>query len=308
MLSYYRLSRKPVLFKSFTGLSIKQFDGIYKEIESKYTKYEVKRLSSNRIYRIRERKRDVGAGRHFKLDVKNRFAMVLMYYRLYITYTLTGFLFGLDQSNVCRDIHNIEALIRQFTHSSKDLQHNQEAQTTKEEVEKYFPGFMAFIDCSEQELPRPKDKLRRKLYYSGKKKKHIVKNLYAVNQKGLIIYKSKHKQIGREHYYKIYKKNHPKLPNEVTSMYDLGFLGVEKEYPEQKSSLPIKKKRNQVLTKEEEEYNRNHSRRRIVVEHAICRIKKYRIMNDVFRNRLRKYDKASDIVSGLVNYRISNIC
>jgi len=29
-------------------------------------------------------------------------------------------------------------------------------------------------------------------------------------------------------------------------------------------------------------------------------------MNDVFRNRLRKYDKASDIVSGLVNYRIMN--
>ena len=66
------------IFKSFIGLSIKQFDDICKEIESKYTKYEVKRLSSNRKYRIRERKRDVGAGRHFKLDVKNRFAMVLV--------------------------------------------------------------------------------------------------------------------------------------------------------------------------------------------------------------------------------------
>ncbi len=116
------------VYSIFTGLSVKQFDDIYKVIESKYTKYEVKRLSSNRIYRIRERKRDVGAGRHFKKDVKNRFVMVLVSYRLYITYTLTGFLFGLDQSNVCRDIHNIEALIRQFTHSSKDLQYNQKAQ------------------------------------------------------------------------------------------------------------------------------------------------------------------------------------
>ena len=166
---------------------------------------------------------------------------------------------------------------------------------------------MAFIDCSEQELPRPKDQLRRKLYYSGKKKKHTVKNLYAVNQKGLIIYKTKNKQIGKRHDYKIYKKNHPDIPKDIVNMFDLGFLGVEKEYPEQKSELPIKKKRNQVLTKEEEEYNRNHSRRRIVVEHAICRIKKYRIMNDVFRNRLGKYNKASDIVTGLINYRISNI-
>jgi len=41
---------------------------------------------------------------------------------------------------------------------------------------------------------------------------------------------------------------------------------------------------------------------------AICRIKKYRIMDDVFRNKLRKYDGVSDIVSGLVNYRTINTC
>jgi len=32
-------------------------------------------------------------------------------------------------------------------------------------------------------------------------------------------------------------------------------------------------------------------------------IKKHRIMYDVLRNRLRKYDGVSDIVSGLVNTR-----
>ncbi len=57
--------------------------------------------------------RSIGAGRHFKLDVKNRFLMLLVYYyRLYITYTLAGFLFDLDQSNVCRDIRKIEPLVR----------------------------------------------------------------------------------------------------------------------------------------------------------------------------------------------------
>ncbi len=29
-------------------------------------------------------------------------------------------------------------------------------------------------------------------------------------------------------------------------------------------------------------------------------------MSDVFRNRLKKYDRVSDIVSGLTNYRIMN--
>ena len=49
-------------------------------------------------------------GRPFKLDVTNRFLMLLLYYRLfYIIYTLAGFLFDLDQkSNVCRDIQKIQ--------------------------------------------------------------------------------------------------------------------------------------------------------------------------------------------------------
>ncbi len=167
---------------------------------------------------------------------------------------------------------------------------------------------MAFTDCSEQPIPRPKNRLRRRLYYSGKRKKHTVKNLYTVNQKELIIYKTKYKQVGRKHDYNVYKDNHPNIPKDVTSMYDLGFFGVETDYSKQKSSLPIKRKKNQILTKKEEEYNRNHSSRRIVVEHSICRLKKYRIMNDVFRNKLKKYDRISDMITGLVNYRIMNIC
>lgn len=157
-----------------------------------------------------------------------------------------------------------------------------------------------------QPIPRPKNKKKKRQYYSGKKKKHTVKNLYTVNQKGLIIYKTKHRQIGRKHDYRIYKKNHPQLPNEVTTMFDLGFLGVEDDYPKQKSSLPIKKEKGCKLTTEEREYNKNHSAKRMIIEHTICRIKKYRIMSDAFRNRLRKYDRISNMVSGLVNYRIMN--
>ena len=88
-------------------------------------------------------------------------------------------------------------------------------------------------------------------------------------------------------------------------MFDLGYLGVEKDFPDQKSSIPNRKKRNQKeLAQEEKECNQDHSRKRMVIEHTICRMKKYRIMGDIFRNRLRKYNRVTDIVSGLVNYRI----
>jgi hypothetical protein len=89
---------------------------------------------------------------------------------------------------------------------------------------------------------------------------------------------------------------------------DLGYLGIEKDFPDQLSTLPYRKKKNLDLSKEEKEYNKNHSnKKRIVIEHTIiCRLKKYRIMSDIFRNRLRKYNRISNIVAGLVNYRIMN--
>ncbi len=62
--------------------------------------------------------------------------------------------------------------------------------------------------------------------------------------------------------------------------------------------------RNKPLPVEEKEYNRIHASARVVAEHAICRIKKYRIMSDVFRNRMKKYNIVSNVVSGLVNYKI----
>src|SRR3982751_6915919 len=98
-----------MLFRSFTGLTVEEFDDIYnKEIEKRYCKHEAQRLTKRK-----ERERSIGAGRRFKLDVKNRFLMLLVYYRLYITYTLAGFLFDLDQSNICRNIQKMEPLVRQ---------------------------------------------------------------------------------------------------------------------------------------------------------------------------------------------------
>jgi hypothetical protein len=300
LLSYERLSKKPLLFKSFTGLTVREFDDIYKKIAKKYTKHEIKRLSKRKV-----RKRDMGAGRPFKLDLENRFLMLLVYYRLYITYTLAGFLFDLDQSNICRDIQKIESLIKQCLPIPQKIYNRTKRLRTVDEVEQYFPGFLAFIDSTEQQIPRPIDKDRRKTYYSGKKKRHTVKTQMMVNNLGLIVHKTTKKK-GRRHDYDVYKKNHPITPKQVVTIFDLGYLGIEKDYPDQLSFLPKrKKKRNQEgLYEKEKEYNRIHSKKRIVIEHAICRLKKFRILADIFRNRLRKYNKVSDIVSGLVNYRI----
>ncbi len=219
--------------------------------------------------------------------------MLLVYYRLYITYTLAGFLFDLDQSNICRDIQKIDSLVRQCLPIPQKIYNITKRLRTSEEVEQYFLGFMALIDCTEQQIPRPTvDKVGRKIFYSGKKKRHPIKNqLMMVNNRGYILHKANHHKKGRKHDYDVYKNNHPLTPTQVVNVLDLGYLGVEKDFPEQLSALPYKKKRNHELSQEEKEYNKIHSKKRIVIEHTMCRLKKYRIINDVFRNRLRKYNE-----------------
>ena len=81
-------------------------------------------------------------------------------------------------------------------------------------------------------------------------------------------------------------------------------MGVKNDFPTVKYVLPFRKKRKSELSYEEKKHNRKHSKLRVIVEHTVSRIKKFGIMRTKFRNRLGRYDHASDIVAGLVNFRI----
>ena len=178
---------------------------------------------SNNVYHLKGKlleKEKSGAGRRFKSNVKNRFLMLLVYSRLYIIYTLAGFLFGLDQSNICnRDIQKIESSVRKcIPIPQKKYNLTKKRLRTPDEVEKYFPGFLSFIDVTERQIPRPIDKQRRKIYYSGKKKRHTaVKTQLMVNKLRIIIHKLDYKPGCRHDYY-IYKENLALTPKQVVNV------------------------------------------------------------------------------------------
>ena len=306
MLNYKWLSKKPSLFRSLTGLNVPEFDTLYTQANAKYKDYETKRLARA------NRKNKVGAGYPFKLSLQDRMLMLIIYYRLYITSTLTGVLFDLDQSNVLKDIHKLEPLIKESLPLPQKLHDKAKRLQNIEEIEVLFPGFKAFTDATEQEIPRPKNKQKRKTHYSGKKKRHTVKTQLTVNSKGLIIHKSPHVR-GSTHDYALYKHSHPKLPSKVQSCLDLGYLGIKNDYPNLNCVLPIKKKnpgrgkvgvKAQELSVEQKAFNRELASERVVVEHTNSRVKQFLIWGGEFRNRAKRYDVMTDIVCGLVNFRI----
>jgi hypothetical protein len=99
----------------------------------------------------------------------------------------------------------------------------------------------------------------------------------------------------------------------VEQDFDRGYDGVKKYFPDLKCAIPFKRraggrgkagKKAEDLTPEQKRFNKELSKERVVVEHTISRLKKFRIMADEFRNRLKHYDIMTDIVAGLVNFRI----
>ena len=308
-MNYDVLSRKPLIFKSFTGLEIQELDALYSKIKDSHAAYEEKRLHRE------DRKRKIGAGHPFKLSLKDRLVMLLMYHRLYVTSTLLGFLFNLGQTNVLKNIRILEPLVKEVLPLPRKIHQRARRLGTLDEVEALFPGFKAFLDATEQEIPRPRDKAKRRTHYSGKKKRHTVKTQITVNADGLILHKTPHAR-GSRHDYALFKWRRPRLPGNVCLGLDLGYDGVQNDYRGFNALVPFKRRgpgrgkrgvKAVELSCEEKEFNRWLSGERVVVEHTISRVKKFRIMAHEFRNRLKHYDVMTDIVCGLVNLRIIGV-
>jgi hypothetical protein len=297
LISYVTVSRKPYLFRRFTGLTITEFNRLYQAIENGHKEYEIKRLTRP------DRKNVIGQGRKFELKLIDRLILLLIYYRLYITFSLLGFLFGIDQSTVARNIRHLEPLVKKCIPLPEKIHRKVKRISNIDEFLRYFPDMKAFVDATEQEIPRPKNRRRRKSHYSGKKKRHTVKTQVITNKDGIIIHKTPHVN-GRKHDYELFKRKHPPIPPDIEMDGDLGYQGIENDFPEIKSRIPIKKPKGGSLSGAEKKHNKSLSQERVVVEHVIGRMKRFRIMGDEFRNRLRRYDTMTSIVAGLVNFHV----
>jgi len=307
MLNYSVLSKNPLHFRNFSGLTIQEFDTLNQTIKDKYPAFEQKRLQRE------DRKRAIGAGHPYCLQLTDRLLMLLIYYHLYTSSTLLGYLFDVCQTGALKNIKKLEPLVSDVLPLPKVEYDKVKKLQTVEEIEHMFPGFKAFLDATEQEIPRPYTKRKRKTHYSGKRKKHTVKTQLTVNNQGLIVHKTSHVS-GSMHDYRLYKHSHPCLPGNVQLGFDLGYLGVKDDFPALNCVLPYKKKnpgrgkvgvKAEALSEEQKAFNKVLAGERVVVEHVNSRVKKFRIFGDEFRNRLKRYDLVTDIVCGLVNFRVA---
>jgi len=140
MLTYAKLAQKPGYFKTLTGISVSEFDNKYKAIEESYNSHEEKRLAN------RERKRKIGAGRKFRLSVRDRVLMMLIRNNVNVTYELLEHMFGVDATTAYRDIQKIEAIMQECMSVSGKNRLGVKKVADPDELEHSCPGIGALIE------------------------------------------------------------------------------------------------------------------------------------------------------------------
>ena len=187
-----------------------------------------------------------------------------------------------------------------------------------EEFEEYFRDVNEIIiDGTEMATERPKDPDNQRGKYSGKKSTHTDLAL-VISDRGLWIYYVSMLYFGKNVDFGVLKKEFP--PGEgwfrkKRVLVDLGFIGIAKLYDILELVIGVKRKKKSKsnpkpkLTEEQKEHNRTVSRERIYVEHAIGRIKIFRILKNRCRLKSEMWkNRILGICAGLWNYKLLLKC
>ena len=300
MIRFEELKKNPQLFKCFTGLNLKAFNQLQPAFGQAYEEA----LERRDEQRSEPRQRKRGGGRKGALPgIEDKLVFILCYFRLYPIQVLQGYLFGMGQAQANEWIHVLTAVLNQALGYEKQLPARQAKDI--EQVLAACPGLEFIIDGAERPIRRPKDRDRQRQHYSGKKKRHTVKNNVVTDKRTHKIKVLSPTVEGKQHDKKLADEQAIPFPPGSKLWQDTGYQGYQPEHVE--TFQPKKKPRGGDLTPEEKERNAQIASQRISVEHSIGDVKVFRIVHHVYRNMRQGFaDLAMETACGLYNLRVDH--
>jgi len=226
-------------------------------------------------------------GNRCKLPYRHVVLMALMRKRGNTIQEQLAVFFGIDQSTVCRYLRFADSVLAEILPTASRVSDRMQKTRTMAGLKKLVPGLAVTVDGTHVDIQRPSSKEPRKEAYSGKKKSFTLNTQIMTNRDGLIIHKSR-PAPGSAHDLRMMREDPPDL-GMITRMMkskrrrpdggrvrlyaDLGYVGIRKDYPGAVLRQPHKRRKGGSLTEEQRASNRRINSRRVIVEHAIGRIK-----------------------------------
>jgi len=300
MLTFAKLSKKPSRVRAFTGLSpaeFQEFVGIYRPLWEKH------RLALRKT----ERKRAVGGGRRLKLAVfDDRLLCFLVYAKLYCTYDLLGYLFDVDAATACRTVADVRSVVGDkllVNRAGRRIRTIDELLQVHPELEEVL------LDVTEQKIPRPKNKKKRKAHHSGKKQAFTLMTQVLTSKDSFMLHVSS-PTAGRRHDVTLFKKSAvprwlARNKDKLLARADGGYVGMNKQYPDIRMVTPVKRKRGHAtLAKQEIRSNKCHSSKRIPVEHSFAGVKQFQLLGQIYRGKEKDYKRYFVAIASVRNFRM----
>jgi hypothetical protein len=281
-----RLRKAPKAFRLLTGITPAAFDGLLAQLTPLHEQAEARRKDRP------GRRRRPGAGRKHALALGDRLLMLLIYYRTYVTHAFLGFLFGLDDSAVGRNINPLQPLLAGIFRIPE-----RRVGLDEDEIRELF------FDATERPTRRPTRGQRE--FYSGKKKRHTIKTQVVVvrrrkppgpdpKPRRVRIAAVSESHPGQVHDKRIYDATRVVAPRDAKRTGDTAYLGTGLE-------TPTRKPRGGELTAEQKAGNRRLARRRVAAEHGIGKMKVWRVAAERYRNPVSRHTVVMKNVAGLHN-------
>jgi len=281
-----RRQRSPKAFRQLTGITPVVFDRLLEDLTPRHEQAEARRKDRP------GRQRKPGAGRKHALDLSDRLLMLLIYYRTYTTHAFLGFLFGVDDSAVGRNINPLQPLLAGICRIPE-----RRVRLDPEDIRELF------FDATERPTRRPERGQRE--FYSGKKKRHTIKTQVVVvrrtkppgagrKPRRVRIAAVSESFPGRTHDKKIDDRTRVVSPRDAKRTGDTAYIGTGLK-------TPARKPRGGVLTAAQKAENRRVSRRRVVAEHGIGKMKVWRVAAERYRNPVGRHTLIMKNVAGLHN-------
>jgi hypothetical protein len=107
---------------------------------------------------------------------------------------------------------------------------------------------------------------------------------------------------GKKHDFRLFKESNLIIKENMKILGDTGYQGIQKIHLN--SVIPIKRKRNEVLTTEQKNFNHRLSSKRIFVEHVIGRLKRFKVISERYRNRRRRFGLRFNLIAGVYNWEL----
>lgn len=299
MLHLARLRKFPAVFRAMTGLTPAAFDALATDLCPAYADAEFDRLDHP------DRERAAGAGHPFGLDIPDRFLLTVVWLRVYPTYAVLGYFFGLSETTARRLVEQILPVLER---AGRDTMRMPTAGRTRgrslPKILRETPALAVVIDSFEQPVQRPRRRQRR--LYSGKKKRHTVKSQVTVDEETGRVADVSDTAAGPTPDITLLKRSRVlgKLPRGVGAIGDSGYAGMGAIRKRVVTAVPRKKPRGKPRPPADRRYNRAFSRRRVVVEHTIGKMRRYQAITQQDRQHRRAHAARVRAIAGLVNRMI----